>query len=114
MIERKIQKFDATDISLGRLATKVSYVLRGKNKIDYAPHIDNGDFVVVENLDAIKVTGKKMKQKEYINHSGWIGGLRRRLMKDVSMEEAFKIAVLEMLPNNKTRKSLMKRLSFKK
>ena len=55
-----------------------------------------------------------MKQKEYINHSGWIGGLRRRLMKDVSMEEAFKIAVLEMLPNNKTRKSLMKRLSFKK
>jgi len=114
MIERKIHKIDATDVSLGRLATKVAYILRGKNKIDYTPHIDNGDFVVIENIDAIKVTGDKMNQKEYIHHSGWVGGLKRKLMKDTTMEEAFKTAVFEMLPNNKTRKAIVKRLSFKK
>ncbi len=113
MIERKIQKIDATDVSFGRLATKVANILRGKIKIDYTPHIDNGDFVIVENLNSVKITGDKMNQREYINHSGWIGGLRKRLMKDVSKEEAFKIAVFEMLPNNKTRKAVMKRLSFK-
>lgn len=114
MIERKIQKFDATDIPLGRLATKVAYTLRGKNKIDYTPHIDNGDFVVIENIEAIKITGDKLNQKEYIHHSGWLGGLKRKLMKDATREEMFKTAVLEMLPKNKTRKNLMKRLSFKK
>jgi len=113
MIERKIQKIDATDVSFGRLATKVAGILRGKVKIDYVPHIDNGDFVIIENLESIKITGKKLTQREYINHSGWIGGLRRRLMKDISKEEAFKIAVFEMLPDNKTRKAVMKRLSFK-
>lgn len=114
MIERKIQKFDATDIPLGRLATKVAYTLRGKNKIDYTPHIDNGDFVVIENIEAVKITGDKLNQKEYIHHSGWLGGLKRKLMKDTTREEMFITAVLEMLPKNKTRKNIMKRLSFKK
>ncbi len=77
MIERKIQKFDATDIPLGRLATKVAYTLRGKNKIDYTPHIDNGDFVVIENIEAIKITGDKLNQKEYIHHCFVNGGRGR-------------------------------------
>lgn len=112
MIERKIHKIDATDISVGRLATKVANILRGKVKIDYTPHIDNGDFVIIENLEAIKITGNKMNQKEYIHHSGWIGGLKRKLMKDTSKEEILRTAVFEMLPDNKTRKAVIKRLSF--
>ena len=113
MIERKIHKIDATDISFGRLATKIAGILRGKVKTDYTPHIDNGDFVVVENVEAIKITGNKMEQKEYIHHSGWIGGLKRNLMKNLTKEDILKTAVFEMLPNNRTRKAVIKRLTFK-
>jgi large subunit ribosomal protein L13 len=114
MIERKIHKIDATDISFGRLSTKIATLLRGKHKTTYTPNIDNGDFVVIENIDSIKITGDKLNQKEYIHHSGWIGGLKRRLMKNVSKEEVLRTSVYEMLPNNKTRKNIIKRLSFGK
>ena len=112
MIERKIHKIDATDVPFGRLSTKIATLLKGKHKVDYTPHIDNGDFVVVTNVDKIKITGKKLEQKEYIHHSGYLGGLKRKLMKDVSNEQILKTAVFEMLPNNKTRKNIITRLSF--
>lgn len=112
MIERKINKIDATDVSFGRLSTKIATLLRGKQKVDFTPHIDNGDFVVVSNIDKMKVTGKKLEQKEYFSHSGYLGGLKRKLMKNVSNEEILRTAVYEMLPNNKTRKHIITRLSF--
>lgn len=114
MIERKTHKIDASSESFGRLSTKIANLLRGKVKLDYVPHIDNGDFVVVENVEDLKITGNKLKQKEYIHHTGNMGGLRRKLMKVVSPEEIIRTAVFEMLPNNKTRKTIIKRLSFTK
>lgn len=112
MIERKTNIIDATGIPFGRLSTEIATLLRGKHKVDYTPYIDNGDFVVVKNVDKMKITGKKLNQKEYIHHSGYLGGLKRKLMKDVSNEEILKTAVYEMLPNNKTRKNIITRLSF--
>lgn len=114
MIERKTYTIDATEDSFGRLATKVANILRGKNKIDYTPHIDNGDFVVITNIDSLKITGNKLNKKEYFHHSGYLGGLKTKLMKDLTNEEIFRTAVFEMLPDNKTRKAVIKRLSFKK
>jgi len=112
MIERKINKIDATDVPFGRLSTKIATLLKGKHKVDYTPHIDNGDFVVVLNVDKMKITGKKLEQKEYFSHSGYLGGLKRKLMKNLSNEQILKTAVYEMLPNNKTRKNIITRLSF--
>jgi len=114
MIERKIHKIDATDIPFGRLSTKIAILLRGKQKETFTPHIDNGDFVIVENVDKIKITGKKLAQKDYYSHSGFPGGLKTRHMKDITKEKVLHTAVYEMLPNNKTRKNIIKRLSFSK
>lgn len=113
MIERKIHKLDAKDVPFGRLSTKIATLLRGKHKVTYTPHIDNGDFVVVENVDDIKITGKKLVQKKYFSHSGFPGGLKTKQMKDLSKEKVLRTAVFEMLPNNKTRKNIITRLSFR-
>jgi large subunit ribosomal protein L13 len=69
---------DATDVTLGRLSTKVAEVLRGKHKPTFTPHIDGGDYVIVLNSDKVKLTGDKLKNKIYYNHSGYPGGLRKR------------------------------------
>ncbi|MCF7795902.1 50S ribosomal protein L13 [Patescibacteria group bacterium] len=113
-MERKIHKIDATDISLGRLSTKIANLLRGKGKVSYLPHVDNGDFVVVSNVDKIKITGKKLKDKKYYHYSGYPGGMKETAMKDKSREDVLKNSVLHMLPDNKLRRNMIKRLSFSK
>ncbi len=108
---------DAEEKILGRLAVEIAQLLRGKSKPDFAPHKDGGDFVVVKNFDKIKVSGKKMKDKIYYRHSGYLGGL-----KSESFEEAFakdpekilKRAVFGMLPDNKLRDLQIKRLKIEK
>lgn len=112
-IERKTHKIDAEGKVLGRLATEIATLLRGKGKVNFLPHIDNGDFVVVKNSDKIKTTGKKIEQKVYYSYSGYPGGLKSKKMKDISRAEALKRAVWNMLPKNKLRKDMIKRLIIK-
>ena len=100
-IDRKWYVVDATDMTLGRLASEVAKVLRGKNKPIFTPHIDTGDNVIVINAEKIKVTGKKMDQKIYYHHSDYVGGmkettLRQKLAK--KPEEVVELAVKGMLP----------------
>lgn len=95
---------DATDQTLGRLATRIADTLRGKNKPQWAPHIDTGDYVVVLNAEKIAVTGNKLQKKIYYRHSGYPGGLRQRTlaeMLDRRPEEVMRKAVRGMLPRNR-------------
>jgi len=115
-IERKIHNFDATDKVAGRLATQMAQILMGKNKADYKDYLDMGDIVVVENVNKMKFTGKKLEQKVYYHHSGYPGGLKIKKLKEVfakNPEEVLKKAVWNMLPKNKLRKPRIKRLRFK-
>ena len=82
-IEKKWYVVDATGHTLGRLASEVANVLRGKNKPTFTPHIDTGDYVIVINAEKIKVTGKKLDQKIYYNHSDYVGGMRETTLKDM-------------------------------
>ena len=100
-IERKWYVVDATGYTLGRLASEVAKVLRGKNKPTFTPHIDTGDYVVVVNADKIKVTGKKMDQKVYRRHSDYVGGMKEATLReklDKKPEEVIELAVKGMLP----------------
>ena len=100
-IERKWYVVDATGHTLGRLATEVANVLRGKNKPTYTPHIDTGDYVIVINADKIKVTGKKLDQKIYYNHSDYVGGMKETTLKEMlakKPEYVIDHAVKGMLP----------------
>ncbi len=94
---------DASGVVLGRLATKVASVLKGKHKTIYTPHVDTGDFVVVINADKIQLTGKKLDDKQYFHHTGYPGGLKAitagKLLK-TKPEEVIKAAVRGMLPKN--------------
>lgn len=115
-MNRQTHTIDATDKPLGRLATEIAIFLRGKHKPDFIPSKDMGDFVTVKNVDKIKVTGKKLKQKIYYRHSGYPGGLRQIPMETLfkrSPEEILKRAVWGMLPKNKLRAKMIKRLQFK-
>jgi len=115
-IERKNHQLDATDQILGRLATQAANLLRGKHKVNYTPHIDNGDFVVITNHNKFKVTGKKMDQKIYYSYSGYPGGLKEKKLKDLfeqNPKEVIRKAVYNMLPKNKLRQHMIKRLTFK-
>ena len=78
-IDRKWYVVDATDMTLGRLASEVAKVLRGKNKPEYTPHVDTGDYVIVINADKVTFTGKKLDQKIYYNHSDYVGGMRTHI-----------------------------------
>lgn len=106
---------DASGISLGRLATKIVYLLSGKYRRDYAPHLDNSDCVVVINSGKVKITGKKLKQKKYFRHSGKLGGLKETKL-DLIMrerpEKAIFLAVRNMLAKNKLRKRRLVRLKL--
>ena len=82
-IERKWYVVDATDMTLGRLASEVAKVLRGKNKPIFTPHIDTGDYVIVVNAAKIKVTGKKLDQKIYYHHSDYVGGMKETTLKEM-------------------------------
>ncbi len=116
-ITRKTHIIDATNKSVGRLAEEVAKLLRGKNKIDFSPNKDNGDFVVVKNFLKIKILERKMKREVHYHHTGYPGGL-----KSVTLDKMFKEnperllrnAVLGMLPKNKLRAAQIKRLKIEK
>jgi large subunit ribosomal protein L13 len=103
-IERRWYVVDAEGQNLGRLATRIADTLRGKNKPQFTPHVDTGDFVVVVNAEKIAVTGKKLDEKIYYRHSGYPGGLKQRTLReqlDRRPTEVLRTAVKGMLPKNK-------------
>ena len=94
-------EIDATGVVVGRLATIISKSLRGKNKVTYTPHMDNGDFVVVKNIEQIKFTGQKFQNKKYYRHTGYLGGIKETTPEKLyenKPEEILKLAVKRMLP----------------
>ena len=100
-IERKWYVVDATGYTIGRLASEVAKVLRGKNKPTYTPSMDTGDYVIVVNAEKITVTGKKLDDKVYYNHSGWVGGLKETTLREMLAkhpERVIEHAVKGMLP----------------
>ena len=100
-VERKWYVVDAADCTLGRLASEVAKVLRGKNKPTYTPFIDCGDNVIVINADKVKVTGKKLDQKIYYHHSDYVGGMKETTLRELMAkkpERAVELAVKGMLP----------------
>ena len=117
MIERKLHKIDATNKAVGRMASEIAIILRGKNKPEFAPHIDNGDIVEVSNADKMKFTGKKEEQKKYFRYSGYPGGLKETKLSSLNKSnpgEIIKRAVKQMLPATRLRDGMMKRLIIKK
>lgn len=111
--ERNWVLVDAKDQVLGRLAADVASILRGKTKPTYTPFIDVGDFVVIINAEKIKLTGRKMEQKMYYRHSGYMGGLKERTARQVmdkKPEEIIRHAVKGMLPKNSLGRSMFKKL----
>ena len=112
-IERKWYVVDATDKTLGRLTSEIAKVLRGKNKPVYTPHIDTVDYVIVVNAEKIAVTGKKLDQKIYYNHSDYVGGMKEttlREMMDKKPEKVIELAVKGMLPKGPLGRSMIKKL----
>jgi len=111
--ERKWYIVDAKGQTLGRLASKLSVILKWKNKVDFAPHVDNGDYVVVLNADKFIVTGKKLTDKIYYKHSWYLGGLKKTPLEDMLVKKplrALELAVSGMLPKNKLRSQMISRL----
>ena len=112
-IERKWYVVDATGYTLGRMASEIAKVLRGKNKPQFTPHMDAGDYVIVINADKIKVTGKKMDQKIYYNHSDYVGGMKETTLKEMMAkkpETVIELAVKGMLPKGPLGRSMIKKL----
>ena len=100
-IDRQWYVVDAKGVTLGRLASEVASVLRGKNKPVFTPHVDCGDYVIVVNADKVKVTGKKLDQKIYYNHSEYVGGMRETTLRELlakKPERVVELAVKGMLP----------------
>ena len=112
-VERKWFVIDAAGKPLGRTAAKAAVLLRGKNKVDYTPNVDCGNFVVIINTDKAVLTGKKLEKKYYRTHSGWIGGLKETRYKTLMAENSDKamfIAVKGMVPSNSLGAKAMTRL----
>ena len=112
-IERKWYVVDATGYTLGRLASEEAKVLRGKNKPIFTPHMDCGDYVIVVNAEKIKVTGKKLDQKVYYNHSDYVGGMRETTLKEMMAkkpEKVIELAVKGMLPKGPLGRSMIEKL----
>ena len=112
-IERKWYVVDATGYTLGRLASEVAKVLRGKNKAIFTPHIDTGDYVIIVNAEKIKVTGKKLDQKIYYHHSDYVGGMKETTLKemlDKHPERVIEYAVKGMLPKGPLGRQMYKKL----
>ena len=109
-VKRNWWLVDATGCSVGRLASEVAVLLRGKHKVEFTPHIDTGDFVVVINAKEIQLTGRKWTDKKYYSHSGFFGSLKEKKAKELSGTEIINKAVFGMLAKNKMRKKLMKKL----
>ena len=112
-IDRKWYVVDAADMTLGRMASEVAKVLRGKNKPIFTPHMDTGDYVIIINAEKIKVTGKKMDQKIYYRHSDYVGGMKETKLKDKlakKPEEVIELAVKGMLPKGPLGRQMYKKL----
>ena len=112
-IDRKWYVVDAEGMTLGRLASEVAKVLRGKNKPIFTPHIDTGDYVIVVNAEKIKVTGKKLDQKVYYRHSGYVGGIKETTLKEMlnkHPERVIEFAVKGMLPKGPLGRAMIKKL----
>ena len=112
-VERKWYVIDAADKPLGRVATKAATILRGKHKATFTPHIDCGDYVIIINADKVKLTGNKINDKMYYNHSGFPGGLRTRNAK--TMLESYPVEMVEraingMLPNGPLGRQMYRKL----
>ena len=113
-VERKWYVVDATGHTLGRLSTEIANVLRGKNKPIYTPHVDTGDYVIVINADKIKVTGKKLDQKIYYNHSDYVGGMRETTLREMMAKkpaDVIKLAVKGMLPKGPLGRQMLDKLT---
>jgi len=113
--ERNWLVVDATGKTLGRLATEIANVLRGKRKPEYTPHCDVGDFVIVVNAEKVSVTGNKRQEKRYYRHSGFPGGLRSRTFEEMIArrpEEVLRLAVKGMLPRNRLGRQQLRKLKI--
>lgn len=116
-VERKWYVVDAKDKVLGRLASRIAYYLRGKHKPIYTPNVDTGDFIIVINADKVKVTGKKLTDKIYYHHTGYVGNLKEKRLKDRMISEPEKViidAVWGMLPKNRLGRKIIKKLKVYK
>ena len=114
-INRQWYVVDAQDLVLDRLASQIAHRLRGKPKPEFTPHMDLGDFIVVVNCDKVKVTGKKMQDKKYYRHSGWVGGLKTTVLSDMMAEKPERVlmaAVRGMLPKNRLGRAMLKKLKI--
>lgn len=112
-IERKWYVVDASQYTLGRLSSQVASVLRGKNKAIFTPHMDTGDYVIVINADKVKVTGKKLDQKIYYNHSDYPGGMKETTLRELQAkkpEKVIELAVKGMLPKGPLGRSMIGKL----
>jgi large subunit ribosomal protein L13 len=114
-VQRNWYLIDAKGQVLGRLASKLAYLLQGKHRPDFTPHVDQADFFVIINADKIKLTGKKLDQKVYWRHSGYMGGLKletARKLLEKKPEMLIHLAVKRMLPRNRMRPKLLKKLKI--
>ena len=112
-IERKWYVVDAEGQTLGRMASEIAKVLRGKNKPEYTPHVDTGDYVVVVNAEKVKVSGKKLQQKIYYNHSDYVGGMKETTLAEMMAkkpEKVIELAVKGMLPKGPMGRDMIKKL----
>ncbi len=112
-VERKWYVVDAEGKTLGRIASQIAMILRGKNKPTYTPHLDTGDFVIIVNADKIALTGKKLDQKIYYRHSGYLGGMRAtsaRTMLATRPERPLELAIKGMLPHNRLGRQMFRKL----
>ena len=116
-IGRKWHQVDVSKFAVGRVATHIANLLRGKHKRDFTPHLDMGDFVVAFNADKPKLSGRKVEQKKYFTHSGFLGGIKTRSLKELIQTdpaEVLKRAVYSMIDDVKFRKKMMGRLKLVK
>ena len=114
-LENNWYEIDAKDAVVGRLATIISKIIRGKNKTNFTPHMDNGDFIVVKNIEKIKFTGKKFENKKYYRHTGYPGGIKEitpKKLYEKKPQEALKLAVKRMLPTGPLAKKQLTKLKI--
>ena len=114
-VERAWFFVDATDMTLGRLSTRIATAIRGKHKVTFMPHVDCGDYVIVVNVDKIKLTGNKLDQKQYHKYSGYPGGLKTRTARQLLSEDPERIlreSVKGMLPKNRLSRGVIKKLKI--
>lgn len=114
-ITRQWYEIDASGLPMGRIASRIATILRGKHKRDFTPYMDQGDFVVAINIEKLKFTGRKIEQKKYYRHSGYLGGLKVKKLKDEIIthpDVVLQKAVFSMIDDIKFRKKLMSRLKL--